>query len=449
MTTALTTRIAEEHAAFERALPARSSGTARRRAAMTALAARGLPTSRDENWRYANLRPLERLKFSPAAATAGAGPTLAAALPPALPGFARYLFLDGVFAPALSAPPLTPGAVLAPLATAGDGTPEAGGAAPGELSSEERFALLNDAFATDGAAIRVAGNAAPGSAASGTPADPARLELMFVSTADAEVGASYPRVELRLDPGARLDLIERHVSVGAQAGFVTSAVTVDVGRGATLRHYRLQELAPRALMFDTLSAVVAEAGTYRLHGISSGAQAARSTLHVRLAGEQAALALSVVALGDRTRVEDCYARVEHTAPRTRTEQTFRGIAAGRARVAFNGKVVVAKSATGAESRQSLRGLLAGPEAEIDLRPQLEIYTDEVRCSHGATAGKLDDNMLFYLLSRGLDRDGAQRLLKWAFLEDVVAQIGLGELRRQVETRLAGQLEDAQHLQELL
>ncbi|MGC1730511.1 MAG: SufD family Fe-S cluster assembly protein, partial [Steroidobacteraceae bacterium] len=260
---------------------------------------------------------------------------------------------------------------------------------------------------------------------------------------------SYPRIELRLDPGARLDLIERHVSLGAQAGFVTSAVTVDVGRGATLRHYRLQDLAPRALMFDTLSAVVAEAGTYRLHGISSGAQAARSTLNVRLAGEQAALALSVVALGNRTQVQDSYARVEHAAPRARTEQTFRGIAAGRARVAFNGKVVVAKNATGAESRQSLRGLLAGPEAEIDLRPQLEIYTDEVRCSHGATAGKLDDNMLFYLLSRGLDRDSAQRLLKWAFLEDVIAQIELAELRRQVETRLAGQLEDAQHLQELL
>jgi Fe-S cluster assembly protein SufD len=448
MASPLTTRIAQEHAAFERALPARSAGAARRRAAMTALAASGLPTSRDENWRYANLRPLERLKFSPVAApaTAGAGPTLAAALPPALPGFARYLFLDGVFAPALCAPLRTPGAVLAPLAAAGDGTPAAEHTAPGEPSSEERFALLNDAFATDGAAIHVL---APGSAASGTAGDPARLELVFVSTADAQAGASYPRVELRLDPGARLDLIERHVSVGAQAGFVTSAVTVDVGRGATLRHYRLQELSSRALMFDTLSAVVAEAGTYRLHGIHSGAQAARSTLNVRLAGEQAALALSVVALGNRTQVEDCYARIEHTAPRTRTEQTFRGIAAGRARVAFNGKVVVAKSAAGSESRQSLRGLLAGPEAEIDLRPQLEIYTDEVRCSHGATAGKLDDNMLFYLLSRGLDRDSAQRLLKWAFLEDVVAQIGLAELRRQVEKHLAGQLEDAQHLQELL
>ena len=127
---------------------------------------------------------------------------------------------------------------------------------------------------------------------------------------------------------------------------------------------------------------------------------------------------------------------------------FRGIAAGRARVAFNGKIIVAPGARGTDSHQSLRGLLAGPEAEIDVRPQLEIYTDEVRCNHGATAGKLDDDMLFYLLTRGLDRDSAQRLLKWAFLEDVISQVTLRPLRRQIEERLAVHLRD-ETLRELL
>jgi Fe-S cluster assembly protein SufD len=436
MTTPLTARIAEEHAAFERALPAGSAGTARRRAAMTALAASGLPSTRDENWKYAQLRPLERLRFAPAAGVPAddARASLETALPPALPGFSRYVFLDGVFAPGLSAPTRAPGAVVSPLAD---------GITARRVSGDERFALLTEAFATDGAAILVPGNARANSAGV------ARLELVFVSTADAQAGASYPRAEVRLEPGTTLDLVERHVSAGAQAGFVTSAVTVDVGRGATLRHYRLQELAPRALCIDTLSAVVAQSGTYRLYGIGSGAQAARSTLNVRLAGEGATLALSVVGLGDRTQVQDGYAHVEHAAPRARTEQIFRGIAAGRARVAFNGKIRVNENAAGTDSRQSLRGLLAGPEAEIDVRPQLEIYTDDVRCAHGATAGKLDDNMLFYLLSRGLDRDSAQRLLKWAFLGDVVAQIELPELRRQVEAGLAGQLKDAQQLKELL
>jgi Fe-S cluster assembly protein SufD len=110
---------------------------------------------------------------------------------------------------------------------------------------------------------------------------------------------------------------------------------------------------------------------------------------------------------------------------------------------------VRESARGADSRQSLRGLLAGPEAEIDVRPQLEIDTDEVRCSHGATAGKLDEGMLFYLLSRGLAPQVAQRLLKWAFLEDVVSKIEPAELRRRIEHDLAGQMTDADSLKELL
>src|SRR5580704_18967859 len=101
------------------------------------------------------------------------------------------------------------------------------------------------------------------------------------------------------------------------------------------------------------------------------------------------------------------------------------------------------------SRQSLRGLLAGPEAEIDVRPQLEIHTDDVRCSHGATAGKLDESVLFYLLSRGLDADTAQQLLKWAFLADVVAKIDIPDLKRSVERVLAGRIEVATELQELL
>ena len=405
MSTPLTARILEDHANAAAALPPAGPTAARRRTAIAALTASGLPTSRDENWKYANLRPLERLRFIPAAATAALAAT---DLPAAIPGFARYVFVDGAFAPALSATLNSTPAAVTPLAAAPDAgqasaamavqTPAAGAPA------DEGFALLNEAFATDGAAIRVAAHSG----------EPVRLELVFVASADALTGASYPRVELQLDSQAHLLLIERHVSAGPHASFVNSAVTVDLGCGATLHHYRL-------------------------HGINIGAQSARSTLAVRLAGERADLTLAVVALGERQQVQDTYARVEHAAPRARTEQVFRGICAGRARVAFNGKVVVGSEAHGTDSRQSLRGLLAGPEAEIDVRPQLEIYTDEVRCSHGATAGKLDENMLFYLLSRGLEPEVAQRLLKWAFLEDVVARIGVAELRRQIEERLAQQL----------
>ncbi len=428
MSTPLTARIVEEHANAAAALATAAATAARRRTAIAALTASGLPTSRDENWKYANLRPLERLRFIPATGTAALAAT---DLPAAIPGFARYVFVDGAFAPALSAALDSTAAAVTPLAA----TPDAGEApaampAPAAgAPADERFALLNEAFATDGAVIRVAAH----------NAEPVRLELVFVASADALIGASYPRVELQLDREAQLLLIERHVSAGAEASFVNSAVTVDLGPGATLHHYRLQELAARAIVFDTLSAVVARDARYRLYGINTGAQSGRSTLAVRLTGERADLTLAVVALGERQQVQDTYARVEHAAPGARTEQVFRGISAGRARVAFNGKIVVGREAHGTDSRQSLRGLLAGPEAEIDVRPQLEIYTDEVRCSHGATAGQLDDNMLFYLLSRGLEPEVAQRLLKWAFLEDVVAKIEVAELRRQIEARLAQQV----------
>jgi len=443
MSTPLTARIAEQHAAAVRALSAHLPGAARRRAAMEALALTGLPGSRDENWKYANLRSLERASFTPAALTPpadGVGAAFAAALPERLAGFARYVFVDGVFAPALSEAPGASPARVATLAARADDrdTPPTALVPRRELGADQRFALLNEAFATDGAAIDV-----------GAGHEAAHLELVFIASAEGQLGASYPRVELRLEPLARLVLVERHVSSSAAASFVTSAVSAELARGAALDHYRLQELSSRAILFDTLSATLAQEASYRLHALGSGASAARSTLGVRLAGERAGLTLSVAALGDRQQVQDTYALVEHAAPHARTEQTFRGISAGRARVAFNGKIVVAREAHGTDSRQSLRGLLAGPEAEIDVRPQLEIYTDDVRCSHGATAGKLDDNMLFYLLSRGLDRDAAQRALKWAFLEDVIARIGVPALRRQIEERFAGRMQDGAALRELI
>jgi Fe-S cluster assembly protein SufD len=443
MSSALAARIAEEYATASRALSARGAGAARRRAAIERLQTSGLPSSRDENWKYANLRPLERQRFLPAPAQ----PLAAADLPAPTEGFCRYVFIDGAFAASGSRPPDAAAATVSVLADAGDDDSSAAGTAPSRqlaaavclpAAGDERFALLNAAFATDGAAIHVPRG-------TGTQA---RIELLFVASAAAASGASYPRVELRLEPGARAVLIERHVSAAQHANFVNSAVAAELAPGAGLEHYRLQDLNARSVLFDTLSANLAEDASYQLHGISTGAQSARSTLALRLAGERAQLTLAVASLGDRQQVQDAYAVVEHAAPNARTVQTFRGIAAGRARVAFNGKIVVSTNARGTDSRQSLRGLLAGPEAEIDVRPQLEIHTDDVRCSHGATAGKLDENMLFYLLSRGLSRASAQRLLKWAFLEDVIGQIAVPQLRRQIEERLTQALRD-DTLRELL
>jgi Fe-S cluster assembly protein SufD len=414
MSTPLTSRIAQDYA-----LAAPGAG-ARRRAALAALTASGLPTSRDENWKYANLRALERLRFVPAAAGAPADATL---LPPAVPGFTRYVFVDGRFAPELSAAPQAPFSALA-------GAPEAPGPAPEARGGDQRFALLNEAFATDGARL----NVAPGSGLT-------RLEVIFLARTEAEAGTSYPRLEVTLAPGARLELIERHVSAEATGSFVNSALEITLERESALTHYRLQALSAQSIHFDTLSATLGAGAYYRLHAISTGGQSAHSTQVLRHAGQGSRLSMAVAALGDAQQVQGTFALIEHAVPRARTEQLFRGIAAGRSRIAFNGKIVVSEGAAGSDSQQSLRGLLAGPGAEIDVRPQLEIYTDDVRCSHGASAGKLDDNMLFYLLSRGLERAEALRLLKWAFLADAFARIEVPELRRQIEEHLADVLKD--------
>ena len=434
MTSALATRISQEHAAAADSLPAGVISLDRRHSALRALEAQGLPTARDENWKYANLRPLERVRFAPVVhrVAADVAKLVAERLPAPVAGYSRYTFVDGVFAPELSVPQDRAGVSVRSL--------ELTSAAASLPTGDARFALLNEAFATDGALIRVAAGADCETC----------LEIVFAATVDAHSGASYPRIELEVGSGARFGLIERHVSAsGSEANFVNGVVNINLGRGATVSHYRVQQLGPRALWFDTLAATLAEDSKYRLHAVSLGALSARSTVNIRLAGERAEVGVYAASVADLHQSQDAFVLVEHSVPRAITEQVFRGVAAGRSRIAFNGKVIVRKDARGTDSRQSLRGLLAGPEAEIDVRPQLEIYTDDVKCSHGATAGKLDDDMLFYLLSRGLDRDTAQRLLKWAFLEDVVAKIDVPELRRQIEQSLAGHLNETVVLKELI
>lgn len=428
MSTALATRIAEEYAAAAGALPAQVVSAARRELAVQALNAQGLPATRDENWKYANLRALERVRFAPPSArpdaAAPSAPCPESALPAPIAGYARHTYVDGVFAPQLSS---------AARPDSADGAPASGRA----YSGDARFALLNDAFASDTARVRASAGALH------------CVEVLFVASAEGALASSYPRLDVKVSAGARLNLIERHVSVASDANFVNSVADIDVASGACLTHFRVQQLGARATWIDTLDATVAADASYQQHLVHLGGLAARSTYHVRLAGARAATRLHALAAADQRQTHDAYALTEHAAAQTVSEQVFRGIAAGRARVAFNGKVTVCAGAAGADSRQSLRGLLAGPEAEIDVRPQLEIHTDDVRCSHGATAGKLDESVLFYLLSRGLDPDTAQQLLKWAFLADVVAKIDIPDLKRSIERALAGRIDVAADLKELL
>jgi Fe-S cluster assembly protein SufD len=224
---------------------------------------------------------------------------------------------------------------------------------------------------------------------------------------------------------------------------VACNVTIELARAAVLSHYRLQQYGRETVFADTLWARLADQARYTVRSVAVGAGTARTSARVQLAGRAAALVWQAIAVGRGQQVHDTALKVEHNAPDTSTEELFRGIADERARIAFSGHIHIDASAPGSQARQSLRGLIEADGAEIDLRPRLEILTDEVKAAHGATTGRLDEDLLFYMLARGLDRQTARALLKWAFLSDVLREIELPGLRAEAERLAAGQLQDVQ------
>jgi Fe-S cluster assembly protein SufD len=393
-----------------------------------------LPTNRDENWRYANLRPLAKAK-----ADAVADPAVGAdiALPAALPGYERWVFVDGRFAAGLSTPATDSCATLLNARDAG----------------EEFSALLDAAIATEGPDFSLARlNGARGDQVLHiAPPDgaSANIEVTFIANAGASAGTSYPRVQVHAGRAARLRIVERHLSAAGADSMVNAAFDLALRADATIDHCRLQNLADAASGFDTLIAHVGERATYRLRTITLGALASRSTILVRLAGRSARCDLTAGAIANGIQTHDVFAEIEHSHADTVTRELYRGIATDRGKLGFNGKMIVRECAPGADSDQSLKTLLTGTGAEASVRPQLEIYTDKVRAKHGATTGKLDEQMLFYLLSRGIDRRTAQTLLQWAFIEDAISRMDCAPLRAEIEQLVAAQLNEVSALEGLL
>lgn len=384
-----------------------------RSAALNRALAAGLPQLRDDLWRYADLRYLG------SAALAPVGPgeseallaTTAARLPARLEGYVRLVYANGRLQPALSdaCDALDTGA--APLVP--------------ERTRHERFGWLNDAFATDSARLTVK--------------EPLQLEVVFVATPGETRQAVYPRLELQLAANTSLVLVERHVGSTGADGTINAAVQIHAGAGSQVHHLRWQALDDDAQLLDTVQLAVDRDARYELTQLQLGARTARTSLRVALYGAGAALHLRGVAVTAGRHTLDHSLLVDHLARGTTSAQVFRAIARDTAHIACRSRVEIVQQAGGASSEQSLKGLLDQAGAQIDLRPQLEIHTDEVRASHGATTGALDPAMQFYLLSRGLDADTARALLEWAFLEDALAGIVPPVLRRAAEQATASAL----------
>ncbi len=391
-----------------------------------------LPTNRDENWRYANLRPLAKARLEAVAAADAPLPEL----PAPTPGFARWIYLDGHHT---HEGMHQPGAAATPL--------DANAAGP------EFAAILDGAIAEAGVDFALArSNAARGSEVLhvALPDDTsANVEVLFIARQGAAHGTSYPRLQVHVGRNARLNLIERHLSDGNADSAINAAVDVGVAPGANVTHMRLQDVAGAASCFDTLAVNVAENANYVLRTVTLGALTSRSTAFIKLAGRSARCELAAAMVANNTQTHDMFVEIDHAAPDTATREVFRGIANERGKLAFNGKMIVREHAHGADSDQSLKSLLTGAGAEAAARPQLEIYTDKVKAKHGATVGKLDEHMLFYLLTRGIERPTAQALLQWAFIEDAVSQVEPLELRRGIESLVAARLLAVSGLEGLL
>lgn len=389
-----------------------------------------LPTNRDENWRYANLRPLAKARVD----AVGAAPAPRLELPAPLPGFERWVFVDGRLAGVAPS-----GAVARVLdaRTAGD-------AFAAQLDDSIAAAGVDFALARINAARgdEVLHLALPDSAS-------ACVEVLFVAGAPAAEGTSYPRVQIHAGRRARLHLVERHLSAGSADSAVNAAVDVALASDASIEHDRVQCVADTAGSFDTLVAHVGERASYALRSVTLGGLTSRSTAFIKLAGRAARCGLTAATVANGIQTHDVFAEIDHAAPETTTRELFRGIASDRGKLAFNGKIIVRENAHESDSEQSLKSLLTGSGAEAAARPQLEIYTDRVRAAHGATTGKLDDQMMFYLLSRGIERTTAQALLQWAFIEDAVSRVAPAALREGMEREIVKRLSAVASLDGLL
>ena len=299
-------------------------------------------------------------------------------------------------------------------------------------AEQRRWVLLNTALFIDGLYLKITKPVA-------TP-----IVIRHLSTGDA-AQAAHPRIIIDACPGASATIIEHHLSEGDIAPLNNSNTHIALGKDAQLEHYRVYATGAGATHLDSLDIHQSENSQCRQFTIVLGGGLVRSSLEARLNQRGASLDSYSLLVGHQERHVDCVNIVTHAAPNTQSRQTARAIASDVSRVIFNSKVIVNAGANGSDSKQSCRGLLLSPSAEIDTRPQLEIHADEVKCAHGATTGRLDPDMLFYLLSRGLDRETAQSLLVFAFLADVLTGMSVSSARSAIENALINQLPDAQIL----
>ena len=410
-----------------------------RERALQRFTAKGFPTQRDEAWKYTNLAQLERLNFRvPAAADALPEPAYVEGLRYSGADTRDLVFVNGSFVADLSATgQWADGVLVTSLAEALQAPTEA---LTQLLNSEPagRFAALNTAFMHDGAYLNIADGV--------TLEQP--IHLLFIATQTAEPIVQCPRIVITAGSHARVSVIESYIGLPDAANFTNALTHIVAADGAHIEHYKVQKESPAAYHIGNLHAQLHADSNVQCYSISVGARLARHDMQFNMAGAGACAGLFGLFMGAQRQHVDHHTRVDHLVANTQSEENFRGILDGHARGVFNGKVVVHADAQHTDAAQSNKNLLLSDNAEVDTKPELEIYADDVKCAHGATVGQLDENAMFYLLSRGIDGDTARGLLTYAFVAEIIDRINFLPLRQRLATEILGHMPAAATLEAL-
>ena len=405
---------------------------AARRENREAFASAGLPDTRVEAWKYTALRALGQRSFASGDDQAQMRAVDAGSL--TLPGVdgPRLVFVNGVFRADLSLlDGLPTGLTLQPLSQAlhGDTEPLRFALSRHYRETGDAFARVNAASARDGVVLRVAANAKIA----------APVQLVFVGAAAEVALAWHARNVIELGEGAELTLIEQHVASGEQVHLATLVSDIELQQGARLHHTVLQNAAMGTSLVRRSSLRLHVRAHATLHVLELGGALVRHDLQAELLGDGAQLDTRGVFMPHGRQHIDTQLAIRHQALNTTSSSNWRGVANDRARGVFRGAIVVAPGADGSDASLSNKNLLLSPSAEIDTKPELEIYADEVKAAHGATVGQLDERSLFYLRSRGIPQAEARALLTTAFCRAVLDDLPNETLREHLSTLLTAHL----------
>jgi Fe-S cluster assembly protein SufD len=379
--------------------------------------AQGFPTRRVEAWKYTDLAAVTASVFGEPLTGVDDGLELPATTNP------RAVFIDGRFRADLSSLESLGYAVESLAATL---PAQAGRLGAIARPAEQALAALNGMLFEDGIVITV-----PAGVAGGV------LELFSYATQSDRAPAYHPRHLVSLGEGASLTLIETAAGPATARYLHNPVFEIEVAPGARMNHGRLQMEGHAAFFLSTVYARVAAGGTYDNFTLNAGAKLARNEIHVALNGPKAEAHMNGVQLATDGQHLDTTTALDHAAPDCASRQTYKTVLSGRSRGVFQGKILVRQVAQKTDGYQMNQALLLSDQAEIDSKPQLEIYADDVKCSHGATVGALDAEQIFFLRARGIPEAQAKAMLVEAFLTEAVEAVADEDIRAALGTAVAG------------